>query len=65
MPNYVVWATNDVDEWSHCLLETEQGSAAKEKAHTVVESRQFRFVALDCDGRTIWSNDPNTPTETD
>lgn len=65
MPSYEVWATNDNGGWTQCLLETADKQAAIDKAQVTVDSGRFQWVAIDCDGRTIWSNDPETPAEQD
>lgn len=65
MALYEVWATNDPFEWTQRLLETEDRQLARAKAGDLVEGRRFRFVAIDRDGVTIWSNDPDTPATAD
>ncbi|MER9653744.1 hypothetical protein NKJ26_09520 [Mesorhizobium sp. M0152] len=63
MAAYEVWATNDPFEWTQCLLETDDRQQATAKAQALFESNKFRFIAIDHDGNTIWSNDPDTPAE--
>ncbi|TPK82663.1 MULTISPECIES: hypothetical protein [unclassified Mesorhizobium] len=65
MAVYQVWASNSEDEWTYCFLETEDREEAKNKAQEIFESRRFLFLAIDKDGKTIWSNDPDTPAEFD
>lgn len=65
MAAYEVWATNDPFEWTQCLLETDDREQAKAKAQSLFEARKFRFIAIDHNGKTIWSNDPDTPAEYD
>lgn len=61
MSRYEVWGTNDPVEWTFCLLETDDREKAKQAAANALDGKRFRFVAIDRDGRTIWSNDPDTP----
>ena len=65
MAAYEVWATNNRDEWEHCLLETDDRTAAIDKAQRLVDARRFHWVAIDHKGETIWSNDPDTPAVAD
>jgi hypothetical protein len=61
MAAYEVWTSNDPREWTICYLETDDREEAQTKAQALVDSLRFRFVAIDHLGKTIWSNDPDTP----
>lgn len=58
---YTVWGSNDPIEWTHLNLTTPERDAAYGEAQRMVDSGRYQFVAIDLDGRTIWSNDPDTP----
>jgi len=61
MAKYEVWATNAPFEWTQLRLETDDREKAMNKAHEILEKGRFRFIAVDHNGTTIWSNDPETP----
>ena len=66
MGAYEVWGTSDPNEWpGKPVLETDDRQEALRKADSLIHNSGFRFVAVDHLGRTIWSNDPDTPAETD
>jgi hypothetical protein len=65
MPDYEVWTSNEPAHWTLCHLETDDRLEAQDKAQALVDSCRFRFVAIDHNGKTIWSNDPDTPAESD
>jgi hypothetical protein len=60
---YEVWATNEVDQWTTCVLETDDRDEAIEAAETHRIHSGYRFIALDRLGKTIWTNDLDTPIE--
>lgn len=61
MAEYSVWATNDPFVWTQMLLETDVRQVAFDKAQEVHDKKRFKFIAIDRNGKTIWSNDPETP----
>lgn len=50
-----------MESWNHCILETEDRDEADRVAEAALEGGRFRWVALDRNGSTIWTNDPDTP----
>lgn len=65
---YSVWTTNNPAQWDVMQFETDNRDEAYDAASRYVESKKFRFVAIDKRGRTdrrprtVWTNDPDTDT---
>jgi len=60
---YEVWASNDEAEWTRLIFETDARDLAFGKAQELFDAGRFKWIAVDHDGRTVWSNDPLTPAK--